>query len=86
MTGSDAWKSSGTDIKSSAGDNIKQAFEDFKAQGQSDSDTGFVNKASQAADQGELKKYCRMCRSEIDVCLIFPACPQTGDGVGGTNN
>lgn len=52
MLNNEDWKKSGTDIKISAGENIKQAFEDFKAQGQ-DGNGGFVNKASQAADSGK---------------------------------
>jgi hypothetical protein len=57
LINSEDWKKSGGDIKSSAGDNIKQAFEEFKAQGQQGSQGGFVNKASQAADSGG----CELC-------------------------
>jgi hypothetical protein len=53
LINSDDWKQSGSDIKANAGENIKQAFEDFKSQGQDGSDAGFVNKASSMADSGK---------------------------------
>ena len=45
LLNSEEWKKSGIDLKGDAGENIKKAFEDFKAQGGSE-------KASQLADSG----------------------------------
>jgi hypothetical protein len=54
LLNSDEWKKSGIDLKGDAGENIKKAFEDFKAQGDG-GDSGMVNKASQLADSGECR-------------------------------
>ncbi|UZJ56633.1 hypothetical protein CBS101457_005953 [Exobasidium rhododendri] len=48
LINSEDWKKSGIDTKGAAGENIKSAFEDFKAQGGEDSQV--VNKASSMAD------------------------------------
>lgn len=53
LINSDEWKKSGGDVKGNAVDNIKEAYEDFKAQGGNDQD--LVNKVGQYADKGELK-------------------------------
>ena len=51
LLNSDEWKKSGIDLKGDAADNIKKAYDDFKAQGGSDQD--LINKFSSAADKGE---------------------------------
>lgn len=49
LTGSQEWSSSGQDIKSQAGSDIKQAFNEFQ---DSTGDSNAANKASELADKG----------------------------------
>jgi hypothetical protein len=67
LINSDDWKKSGGEIKSAAGDNIKQSFEEFKAQGGEES--GAVNKASSLADSGEWTWYFNMRAFKV---ALFP--------------
>lgn len=50
LLNSDEWKKSGIDLKGDAAENIKKAYDDFKAQGGNDQD--LINKFSSVADKG----------------------------------